>query len=303
MFDYQRLDKKTVSELSKLNPLYSTLALLFEWAMIFGIIVVSEAYFSWLTYVFAVLLLGGRYHALGVLAHEAAHYRLFHNRKLNDWIGEVLAWPLLTTLHGYRANHLIHHKHANSDHDPDWVRKLNDPFFQFPKSKKEIMIAVLKAISGLVFIGYIHAIILSKELNDVPKSLKCLRGTFYLTVVGVCVALNVWHALLMYWMIPLMTSFSLVMYIRSVAEHHGGGMNYDDELGASRHVDATLFEKLFIPHNINYHLDHHLYPSVPYYKLPALHQRLLENEDYRTRAHITKGYMSGLYNECLAKPA
>jgi fatty acid desaturase len=31
--------------------------------------------------------------------------------------------------------------------------------------------------------------------------------------------------------------------------------------------------------NITYHLEHHLYPRVPFFKLPAVH-RLLEGKDY-----------------------
>jgi fatty acid desaturase len=30
------------------------------------------------------------------------------------------------------------------------------------------------------------------------------------------------------------------------------------------------------PHHVNYHLEHHLCPAVPHYRLPALHRLLQE---------------------------
>ena len=30
------------------------------------------------------------------------------------------------------------------------------------------------------------------------------------------------------------------------------------------------------PHSVNYHLEHHLYPAVPHYRLAELHALLLE---------------------------
>ena len=35
-----------------------------------------------------------------------------------------------------------------------------------------------------------------------------------------------------------------------------------------------LGRALLFPHHVNYHLEHHLYPAVPHYRLPALHRLL-----------------------------
>ena len=76
-----------------------------------------------------------------------------------------------------------------------------------------------------------------------------------------------------------------------------------DMLRGSRHLDATWWEKfLLAPHNVHYHVDHHLYPSVPYYYLPGLHAQLLAQPEYMARAHITDGYCTGLRRECV-RPA
>jgi fatty acid desaturase len=35
-----------------------------------------------------------------------------------------------------------------------------------------------------------------------------------------------------------------------------------------------LGRALLFPHHVNFHLEHHLYPAVPHYHLPALHRLL-----------------------------
>ena len=89
----------------------------------------------------------------------------------------------------------------------------------------------------------------------------------------------------------------MFQYIRSVAEHFGE-LAYDDLLSSTRSVKANLLERFFIaPHQVGYHLEHHLYPGVPFYNLPKLHQLLMSVSDYSSKAHITHGYLSGLLDE------
>ena len=90
------------------------------------------------------------------------------------------------------------------------------------------------------------------------------------------------------------------MYIRLVGEH-GALKVKGDIFDATRHVEPTWLERwLIAPNNVNYHLDHHLYASIPFYNLPKLHNALLENEVYRSRAKVTQGYFRGLlFDECL----
>lgn len=89
----------------------------------------------------------------------------------------------------------------------------------------------------------------------------------------------------------------MFQYIRSVAEHFGE-LAYEDELSSSRTVQPNWLEKILIaPHQEGYHLEHHLYPGVPFYNLPKLHLLLMQTKVYQDKAHITKGYLSGLLKE------
>ena len=63
------------------------------------------------TIVPAVILIATRQHALAILIHESAHYRLFANRALNDAVGTGLGWMIGVSMHSYRVVHRLHHNH------------------------------------------------------------------------------------------------------------------------------------------------------------------------------------------------
>jgi fatty acid desaturase len=298
-----RLPSEDVKRLSRLRPHCGVLCAAFEWATILAAASAAEWSGSAVVYALTVLLIGSRMHALGVLMHEAAHYRLSPDRRRNEILGEILlAWPILVTLHGYRDHHFTHHRELNTARDPDWTRKLSDPFFAFPKTRRVFWLDVLKALVGIRFLAEARAVLRSNGLRNVPWRLMVARLAFYLAVVGALTGAGHGRWLLEYWLVPLVTSFAFFVFVRSVAEHHGGSMEYSHAYNHSRHVDPLWWERyLLAPYSVGSHLDHHLYPSVPWYHLNELHGLLLENEEYREKAHITKGYATGLVRECLVR--
>jgi len=58
-------------------------------------IYLCERFWSPLMYLLAIAIIGARQHALLILMHDGVHYRLFRNRRLNDCVSELLAWPHL----------------------------------------------------------------------------------------------------------------------------------------------------------------------------------------------------------------
>lgn len=79
------------------------------------------------------------------------------------------------------------------------------------------------------------------------------------------------------------------MRIRSIAEHAVLEPT-DDPFQNTRTTGASLLARLTVaPHHVNYHLEHHLLPTVPHYRLKALHARLRERGAYAHAAHAT-GY-------------
>lgn len=63
--------------------------------------------------------------------------------------------------------------------------------------------------------------------------------------------------------------------------------NEDEEYRVTRTTIPTFLEALFIlPRNIGYHIEHHWYPSVPFYRLPDLHLQLMRQPGFSSKANI-----------------
>jgi len=294
------LSKEEIKYFSQVSAWRFLAAIAAELLTITVVIWFSEAHWSLPVYVIAVIIIGSRLHAFTVLMHEATHYRGVANRKLNDIIGEMLAWPVTITMKGYRDNHFAHHREPNSDNDPDWVRKKGNKDFVFPQSLHQILFSLLQYLLGFKIYHEITAEHKQTHIKQIPKRLKNLQRIFFLTVFVAAVALGFWKQLLLYWLVPVCTSFLFFEHIRSVAEHFA--VERTHMLNETRTVVGSIWERwLFAPYNINYHIEHHLYPSVPFFRLPELHKHLMGKQDYVSRAHITKGYLTGLLKECSSK--
>ena len=56
---------------------------------------------------------------------------------------------------------------------------------------------------------------------------------------------------------------------------HGATTDFSSPLTAARtNTGPAWLEWLIFPHHVNYHIEHHLYASVPHYNLPALHREM-----------------------------
>ena len=138
----------------------------------------------------------------------------------------------------------------------------------------------------------------AKEAPKARSGLESLRWPVLAAVgVGFFLAGRL-DALLLYWLAPLFTWFLVTMRLKGTAEHFA--VENRDGASASRTVVASRLERLLIaPRHVEYHVEHHLYPAVPCYRLPELHRRLMQQPGYAERVHLTRGYGRYLL-ECAA---
>lgn len=295
------LSKEELKYFSKIDGWRFSFAVLIEIFTIAITIWISERYWDPFLYLVATIIIGSRMHALAVLMHESVHYRAFSSRVINDIVGELLALPTSVTMYGFRNNHFAHHREMNTDRDPDWIRNSSNPDYHFPKSRWQIYTIIIQYIFVVKAFKLLNNINKVKHISAIPKRLKMLRTLFFISLLCASVMFDFWKQLFMYWLVPLFTTFVLFLYIRSIAEHFK--VEYNNMLNSVRTVVAPFWERwLFVPYGINYHVEHHLYPSVPFFRLPELHEFLMKKEEYTKHAHITMGYVTGLFNE-LSAPA
>lgn len=90
------------------------------------------------------------------------------------------------------------------------------------------------------------------------------------------------------WILPLFTAFPVFMVLREWVQHGNADRG---RLTNSRVflVDPITRYAVF-PLGMDYHLPHHLFASVPHYKLKALHQLLLRDPEYAEKGVIVEGW-------------
>ncbi len=280
-----------IKELYELRSVQNVVFIALECLSIGLVVFITHKYFNAFSYCLAVLWIGSRLHALAVLMHEAVHYRLFKNRKLNDVVGELLAWPLVLTMRGYRNSHLAHHQNLNTAEDPDY--DLSDKYYQFPKTKKQMLLALLE---NALLIGFIYDMtqIASEHAeqfeahNHIPLAVRISQLSFYAVIIALSITFSFWKLLLLFWLVPLLTATKFFDYLRGIAEHYG--MESSHDLNSTRN---TFGWECFLvaPYNICVHLAHHLHPGVPWYNLHKLHAVLMKDPDYKQNSLNTQGYL------------
>jgi fatty acid desaturase len=90
------------------------------------------------------------------------------------------------------------------------------------------------------------------------------------------------------WLVPLFTSFSFFMILRQIVQHGNGDRGRFTNTRTflvSRFINFAVF-----PMGQNYHLPHHVYASVPHYRLKRLHEKLMEYPEYRDNTIVVEGY-------------
>ena len=289
-----------VKELSRVSPWKGVAAIAFDWLVIavcFGVYGLFPGVWTWLI---LAPVIGGRQHALLILMHDAAHYRILPSHQWNDRVSNVFcSYPFLIITQGYRANHLMHHFYLNSDKDPDWTRKQKESGWSFPVSLPALFRLLIRELLGYGLYNNFKMMtdldkntIASPNKNAHSGKITHLVAIASIHLLAVLLSIRTGHLneLLLLWYLPFATFLPLALKVRSIARHFGlqerrPGAG-DDDLKMSRNYFPSRWEKvLMIPHHIGYHLDHHLYPSVPFYNLPKLHKLLMQVPDYAARAH------------------
>lgn len=262
------------------------------WALIAGVIALVIFYPNPVTWFVAIVILGGQQLALAIATHEAAHRSLFKTRWLNTVLADWLcARPVWLDVERYRQHHMRHHRHTGTDLDPDM--SLVAPF---PGTRAALIRKLFRDVGGLTGLRRIVGLVLmdigvlkytvAAEVERLPKPprgwLAHLQsgiknfGPVLISNVVLAVLLaatgNLWAYSL--WLIAYLSSFSLFLRIRSIAEHAvmpGGA----DILRNTRTTRAGwLARQTVAPLNVNYHQEHHLLASVPFFNLPKLHALL-----------------------------
>ncbi len=280
-----RIRPDSLKQLYELDSVRALAAVAETWAMIIVSIGLALWSHSVIVWFLAIFIVARCQHALMVLAHDAAHFRLLENRFWNDFIGQwICFWPVGSSLEGYRNVHLRHHRYLHTDKDPDL--SLSRPYPATTASWRRKLIRDLSGISELQIRGYIKVengrshLARGRMLRDFTPSAIARRLAF-LAFLATLFHFGYFFAFIALWVIPEMTVQRVIARVRAVLEH-GGVPDPTDGLRNSRTIISRTWIMRFMlnPHHVAYHLEHHLFPAVPHYNLPKLHLALAADPRY-----------------------
>ncbi|MDA1193444.1 MAG: fatty acid desaturase [Candidatus Poribacteria bacterium] len=237
------------------------------------------------------VVIGISIHAMGVLMHDCIHGSMFRRPRLDRWIGLLLGAPALLSVSAYRAIHMPHHRHNRTERDPDEFTNLTTN----RRALAVLFFYVLLFIGLLPYAllhvpisGYAHGSV--KEKRAILIDYTLLAGIYGAVFVGLALTDHV-GIILHCWAIPLVWTM-FAGNVRSWAEHMLTAPGHP--LTESRTVTSNRVYS-FLCCNINYHLEHHLFPAVPWYHLPKLHA-VLQGEYRKAGSFIYRSYLRFLWD-------
>ena len=295
-----KVDKKLMSELMKTSDARALAQVIPELALFF--VTGSLCYAAFLqihpnTWIWAVplllaaLFIHGTFSSfMGLVAiHEMSHKTPFRSKKLNEFFIKLFSFISWSDYVGFRPSHVKHHQATtHKDHDGevvlpqtlDW--KCVKFFFSMlvcdfvPISKH--MRSWVYAAQGKIVDGLFKAEWMSKVMPETNLELRREHRRWARIVLGGHLALAAIFILTGHWFLIIPFQFGCVLapwlvMLCGMPQHIGLSPDVPDFRLCCRTYTCSWLPA-FLYWNMQYHVEHHMFPSVPFYNLPRLRQAI-----------------------------
>ncbi len=281
-----------VMALSGARPWAFTRALVSAWVVIVGAVALAMHLGTWWATVLAVLVVATRQNVLGLLVHDQAHLLGYRGRFGDLMVNLFAAYPLLVlTVEGYAQVHLAHHRDYFQPNDPDFQRKSGEEW-SIPQPASAWLTIFARDVLGLNVIRLVRGKRVAQEnaafarRHRVPR---WVRPVYLVGLLATVTTLHGWTEFLLYWLLPLLTVFQLIVRWGALCEH-----KYN--LAGATVAESTplivprWWERLLLP-NLNFamHPYHHYFPGIAFSELPRVHAIYLR-EGLIDERHVFQGY-------------
>jgi len=266
------------------------------------------AYLSWGTWwaVLTFFIYGTIYSSSDARWHECGHGTPFKTRWLNEFFYYLSSFMTLREAHLWRWSHARHHT--------DTIIVMQDPEIQVmrPTDLLKILADFFWLRSGPPEVWRIIQHALGRPNADVRSFVPETERPRMYWSSRIYVAIFVGFAL---WSVA-MGSFLPMMFIGlprfyggwlhqflGLTQHAGLAENTMDHRQNTRTVHVNpVFQYLYM--NMNYHLEHHVIPMVPYHTLPKLHQAIVDQTPapYTSLWQVYKEMIPALYKQATQDP-
>ena len=208
--------------------------------------------------------------------HEAGHRTAFKTTWMNDVVYEIACFMIMREPTVWRWSHTRHHT--------DTIIVGRDPEIAVPRPPDILGILLnifaLKSSWQAMKSVLLHATgrLTETEATFIPESerpkvYRTARIWLAIYAAVIALALYTWSILpLMYVGLPTLYGAWFVILV-GLTQHAGLAEDVLDHRLNTRTVYMNpIFRFLYL--NMNYHVEHHMFPTVPYYALPKLHEAI-----------------------------
>lgn len=205
--------------------------------------------------------------------HECGHGTAFRTRWMNDVVYQIASFQLMRNPVTWRWSHARHHTDTIIVGRDAEIAVMRPP---------DLLRAGL-AFTGLLDLRYALPTLvrnafgnLSADEKDMipeserPKAVRAARWhmAVYAATIALAVATRSWLPIMLVGTPRLYGTWHMVL--TGLLQHIGLADNVTDHRLNSRTVYMNPVSR-FIYWNMNYHVEHHMFPMIPYHALPRLH--------------------------------
>lgn len=209
--------------------------------------------------------------------HEAGHSTPFASAWMNKWLYQAASFQVMRRPTIWKWSHIRHHTDTlivGRDREiqvrlPIRPVPLVLDFFGFELAPKEFVSSLFNAF------GYINR----EELTLVPENKRAqviIDGRAWMFVFavigGTAIGLGSWLPIFLFGLLPSIGGAWLYNFF-GIIQHGCMPENVLDHRLNSRTVLMNPVSR-FLYWNMNYHVEHHMYPAAPYHALPLLHEAI-----------------------------
>jgi fatty acid desaturase len=208
--------------------------------------------------------------------HECGHGTAFKTRWMNDVVYQIASFCMMRNANTWRWSHARHHSETYIvGRDPE-IAVMRPPVFLKLIGN---FIGVFDAVAAVprmfynAFVG-VHP----EEKTFVPEAewpAVVRTARIYLVIYAATLALALaMKSILPFMVIGLPRLYGAWHHVMTGLLQHGGlADNVVDHRLNSRTVYMNPISR-FIYWNMNYHVEHHMFPMVPFHALPKLHDKI-----------------------------
>ena len=279
------IDKKTLKELSKRSDIKG-----FTDVSIFIVALILSGYLciiSWGTLwsIPALLLYGNIFYCKIIsIQHETNHETYFKTRALNKFF-----YHITSLLGGFEAvrwkwSHFHHHTYTIFTHEEVYDYENNSPkptepirfllnflplgpLINIQKIRHFTHFEIIKHSFGIIT-PVVNITVPEKEIKKIINSSRLYVG-FWLIIIASSILFKTWLPIIMLILPPFYGN--TILMICGMTQHAGLADNVKDHRKSTRTVIMNPFFS-FLYSNMEYHIEHHIFPKIPCHNLKAFHQ-------------------------------